>query len=208
MASQRLHALGRVLAHRKHKADTGKHERSHAGRTATDETHHESAKPKNPWTRPDKINGLGVTIALVALIVPFLVHFYSSHFEAPQAAITSVHEGQRFPGKRIAVSGNSRHIPDDSDLWLTVSGMGHEVYPIAELNTDTSHWTATEKQVCFRLGPQSQRLDVWLTPDTNDGAFVKYMQGNNSSGFYSVPAGFVKEDQVTISITGNADGHC
>jgi hypothetical protein len=57
----------------------------------------------------------------------------------------------------------------------------NQVYPIAELLTNGA-WNATEKQVCFRLGPRRQRLDVWMTPDTGDGAFVAYMQGTTRRG--------------------------
>lgn len=157
---------------------------------------------REPWNRADRINFIGVAIAFVVAVigaVPVAASFYQSRFDASKAVITSISDGQSLPSNRIAVSGTSRHISDDSDLWLTASGDSDQVYPIAELRTN-GMWSATEKQVCFRLGRGPQRLDVWMSPDTGDGAFVAYMQANNTTGFNSVPAGFVKEAQVTLYI--------
>jgi hypothetical protein len=157
---------------------------------------------REPWSRADRINFCGFLIALVVAViavVPVLINTYESHFDAPGAAITSLSNGQRLPNNRISVSGTSKHVPTDSDLWLTVSGPSDQVYPIAELST-SGKWNATEQRVCFRLGPDMQRLDVWLAPDTADGAFVGYMQTNHTTGFNSVPDGFVKKAQVTITI--------
>lgn len=162
----------------------------------------EGPRARERWTRADKINGVGSIVALVALLVaaiPESVNLYHNHFDSPHASITSIKDGEHLPNNKIAVSGTSQHISADSDLWLTVSGPSDQVYPIAELPINTQ-WNATEKQVCFRIGPATQRLDVWIAPDTNDGAFVGYMQANHTSGFDSVPSGFVKEAQVTIHI--------
>lgn len=145
---------------------------------------------------------MGVAIAFVVAIVafvPVVTNAYRSLFDAPGAAITSTSYGHRFPNNRISVSGTSQNIPADSDLWLTVSGASDQVYPIAELPTNAA-WHATEKEVCFRLGPRMQRLDVWMSPDTDDGAFVAYLQKNLSPGFNSVPAGFTKEVQINIFV--------
>lgn len=155
-----------------------------------------------PWSRADIINFFGVVIALVVAViavVPVLINTHESHFDAPGAAIISLSNGQRLPDNRISVSGTSKHLPADSDLWLTVSGPSDQVYPIAELST-SGKWEATEQEVCFRLGPGMQRLDIWMVPDTADGAFVGYMQTNHTKGFNSVPAGFTKEAQITIII--------
>lgn len=162
----------------------------------------EASKRHVPWSLADKINLTGVVIAFVVAViavVPAIMATYRNLFDAPGAVIISASDGQRFPNNRISVSGTSKNISADSDLWLTVSGPSDQVYPIAELPTNAK-WSATEKEVCFRLGPGKQRLDVWMTPDTGDGAFVAYMQANSTSGFDSVPAGFTKEAQVTVTI--------
>lgn len=158
-----------------------------------------------PWLRADKINLAGViTAALVAFIVsfviPFLIHVYQHHFRDPYSSIATPANGQVLATNRIAVKGTAGHIPPDSDLWLSASGPSDEVYPIAELQVNAGQWGAAERQVCFRIGPGPQRIDVWISPDTSDGSFVAYMQTNHSSGFSSVPAGFIKLDQVTVYI--------
>jgi len=163
--------------------------------------------PRDPrarerWTRADKINGVGSIVAILAFlvaIIPESVNFYRDHFYSPRASITSIRDGENLPSNKVAVSGISQHISANSDLWLTVSGPSDQVYPIAELPINTQ-WNATEKQVCFRIGPGTQRLDLWIAPDTNDGAFVGFMQANHTTGFNSVPSGFVKAAQVTIHI--------
>jgi len=155
---------------------------------------------KQPWTRPDKINLTGVIIALLALMVPGAYHAYQQHFQKPRATIDVPKNGQIFATNQIAVKGAAAHVPADFDLWLSASGPSDEVYPIAELQVSAGQWGVTEKQACFRIGPGSQRIDVWISPDTNDGAFVAYMQKNNSFGFSSVPAGFMKLSQVNIYV--------
>jgi hypothetical protein len=163
--------------------------------------HGAHAAKKQSWTRPDKINSFGVVIALLALIVPAAYHEYQRHFRDPSAAIETPKNEQIFPTNQIAVQGTAVHISDDSDLWLSASGPSDEVYPIAELQVSEGRWNVTEKQACFRIGPGLQRIDVWMSPDTNDGAFVSYMQGShNSYGFSSVPTGFVKLSQISISV--------
>jgi hypothetical protein len=164
-------------------------------------------RARERWTRADIINGVGVVIALLVAIIPESVNFYHDHFDSPRASITSIKGGEHIPNNKIAVSGNSQHVSADSDLWLTVSGPSDQVYPIAELPINTK-WTATEKQACFLIGPGTQRLDVWIAPDTNDGAFVGFMQeGKHTSGFNSAPSGFVKAGQVTIYVQ-NVLSHC
>jgi hypothetical protein len=162
------------------------------------------ATQEQPWTRPDKINLWGVIIALAALIVgvgiPWAVRGYQHFFQEPYATIDAPSNGQVFATNRVSVNGTAGHVPADSDLWLSASGPNDEVYPIAELQIKAGLWSATEKQVCFRIGPHLQRIDVWISPDTNDGAFVAYMQKNNSFGFDSVPAGFIKLVQVNIYV--------
>lgn len=159
---------------------------------------------KQAWTRVDKINFWGVVIALVGLIagvgIPWAVRGYQHYFEAPYATIDVPGNGEVFATNQIGVKGTAGHIPADSDLWLSASGPNDEVYPIAELQVNAGQWSATEKQACFRIGPGLQRIDVWISPDTNDGEFVAYMQKNSSLGFFSVPAGFIKLYQVNIQV--------
>jgi hypothetical protein len=155
---------------------------------------------KKSWTLPDLVNLCGVIIALLGLTVPAAYHVYQTHFLAPQAAIDAPVNGEIFPTNRIAIRGTAGHVPADSDLWLSASGPSDEVYPIAELQVSSGQWSVTEKQACFRIGPGSQRIDVWISPDTNDGPFVAYMQKNNSFGFSSVPVGFIKLSQVNINV--------
>jgi hypothetical protein len=157
-----------------------------------------------PWTRPDRINRWGVIIALVSLVVgvgvPWAVRGYQHFFEEPYATIDSPTSGQVFVTNRISANGTAGHISADSDLWLTASGPSDQIYPIAELQVNAGQWSATEKQVCIRIGPQLQRIDVWISPDTADGAFVAYQQKRNSFGFNSVPSGFTKLYQVDIHV--------
>jgi hypothetical protein len=166
------------------------------------------AKRGNSWTLPDKINMAGVIIALVALISPWAYHIYQQHFKEPHAAIETPMNGQVFDTNRIAVRGTAGNVAADSDLWLSASGPSDEVYPIAELQVNAGRWSANEKQVCFRIGPGQQRIDVWLSPDTNDGEFVGYMQGNHSFGFFSVPDGFIKLYQVNIYVRHHPLKNC
>lgn len=154
---------------------------------------------KQPWTRPDKINLIGVIIALLALIIPEAYRVYQ-HFQAPSAAIDTPSNGQVLATNQIAVKGTAGNIPDDFDLWLTASGPSDEVYPIAELQVNAGQWSTTEEETCFRIGPGQNRIDVWMSPDSDDGSFVAYMQKNNTNGFFSVPAGFIKLSQVNIDI--------
>lgn len=159
-------------------------------------------KERDPWSLADRINFVGVVIALAAgsiAAAPVLTHWYLDIFDSPGAAITSIVNGQHVATHRIAISGTSQHIPPDFDLWLTASGDSDVLYPIAELPAN-GRWNTTEKQVCFRLGPGKQRLDVWMGPDTGDGSFVGYLQRNSSKPFYNVPAGFTKRAQVTILV--------
>jgi hypothetical protein len=163
----------------------------------------QNPRKREPWTRTDKISRVSAVVAVIAFIfavVPTVVNLIHDYFFSPRASITSVRNGEQLPSNRIAVSGTSRNISAGSDLWLTASGPSDQVYPIAELPTNTQ-WNATEKQVCFLIGPGTQRLDVWITPDTSDGSFVGFMQvKNHMSGFDSVPTGFVKAAQVTVHI--------
>jgi hypothetical protein len=158
------------------------------------------AKQDRSWSLPDKINMTGVAIALLGLVAPWGYHIYQHYFREPNAAIEAPKNGQAFATNRIAVNGTAGNIPADSDLWLSVSGPSDQVYPIAELQVKAGKWSVTEKQACFRIGPAQQRIDIWLSPDTSDGEFVGYMQGNHSYGFNSVPAGFIKLYQVSIYV--------
>lgn len=157
-----------------------------------------------PWTRPDKINLVGVILALAAFIggvgIPGAIHVYQHYFQEPRATIDAPRNGQAFAANRIAVKGTASNIPANSDLWLSASGLSDEVYPIAELQVNKGHWSASAKQACHRIGPKLQRIDVWISPDTSDGKFVAYVQKNNTFGFFSVPAGFVKLYQTTIHV--------
>lgn len=167
---------------------------------------------RRSWARADKINLAGViTAALVALIVslvaPYLIHVYQHHFRDPYATIAAPRNGQVFTTNQIAVKGTAGRIPANSDLWLSASGPSDEVYPIAELQVNAGQWSAAEKQACFRIGPKQQRIDVWISPDTNDGSFVAYMQTSHSYGFSSVLAGFIKLNQVTFHVR-HALQHC
>jgi hypothetical protein len=141
-----------------------------------------------------------VIIALLALAAPVVYHSYQRYFEEPRASIDFPKNGQSFATNQIAVDGTAAHVPTDSDLWLSVSGPNDEVYPIAELQVSAGQWSVTEKQACFRIGPGSQRVDVWISPDTNDGPFVAYMQKNSPIGFSSVPLGFLKLSQANIYV--------
>jgi hypothetical protein len=158
-----------------------------------------SAK-RHSWTRPDIINLTGVVIALLALTAPWAYNVYRQHFQEPRAAIEAPRSGQVIETNQIAVKGTAANVPADSNLWLSASGPSDEVYPIAELQVNAGRWSADKAQVCFRVGPGMQRIDVWMSPDTDDGAFVGYMQKNNTAGFFSVPRGFIKLSQVDIYI--------
>jgi hypothetical protein len=157
---------------------------------------------REPWTRTDKISRISAVVAVAALVfalIPETASLIHNYYYSSRASITSIRNGEQLPDNKIEVSGTSQSISADSDLWLTVSGPSDQVYPVAELPANTQ-WNATEKQVCFRLGPGTQRLDVWIAPDTADGAFVGFMQANHTYGFNSAPGGFVKAAQVTIYI--------
>jgi hypothetical protein len=144
-----------------------------------------SAKRDHRWTRPDLINLAGVIVALVAFTSPLAFHIYEHYFQDPHAAISTPVNGQVFATNQIAVKGTAGNIPPDSDLWLSASGPSDEVYPIAELQVNAGQWSVTEKRAYFRIGPGPQRLDVWMSPDTDDGEFVGYMQVNHTFGFFT-----------------------
>jgi hypothetical protein len=162
------------------------------------------ATRRRPWSLSDRISVASFIITLVALLaivggVPGIVDFYPSKFKRPEATIVFPEDGQVLATNRIGVKGTAERIPGDSDLWLSVSGGSDEIYPVAQLKE--GKWSASEKQVCFLIGPGPQRFDVWVAPDTDDGRFVAFMQlTEHPSGLFSVPAGFVKLCQINFRV--------
>ena len=56
-----------------------------------------AAAGRQPWTRPDRINLVGVIIALAAFAggvgVPGIISWYHEHFQEPGAAIVTAADG-------------------------------------------------------------------------------------------------------------------
>lgn len=166
-----------------------------------------SSPPKQLWSRPDRINGIGVIIAFMGLVVgvgvPHVVQFYQ-YLHRARASIAYPRNGQHFAVNKLSISGSASRIPLDDVLWLTVSGPSEEIYPITSLNLPLSggKWAVSESQIGCLLGPHRQQIVVWLGPDTSEAPFVEFVQNRaHPQGLLSVPLGFEKLSQVNISVS-------
>lgn len=162
--------------------------------------------PKQSWSRPDRINGIGVIVAIIGLVagvgIPRIIQF-CHYLHRPQASITYPRNGQHFAVNLVPISGSAKHVPPNDVLWVTASGASEELYPITNLNLILHgvKWNIPASQASCLIGPGQQQIVVWLGPDTSEAPFVKFLQSSeHTQGLLSVPLGFEKLSQVNIYV--------
>jgi hypothetical protein len=166
-----------------------------------------SPNRKERWSRADKIN-LGVAIiAIIAAASPWVPNVYH-YVTRPTVVISSPPANYTSGESGFSASGTSQHIPEDDDLWLMVRAPGAFWFPIEKLEIN-GEWSVPSHMICYRLGPDQQDLQVWMIPDTADGALINYMnEAHPTSPITQMPPGSVMETHRTIQVPKDVKISC
>jgi len=94
-----------------------------------------TGKTRDTWTRADKINGIGILITFLGLIIgigiPFVQHWLH-YLGRPQVSIIWPANNEKMAYNTFGANGTAKNIPDNSDLWLFLrSGIEGRWYPIS-----------------------------------------------------------------------------
>jgi hypothetical protein len=155
---------------------------------------HGTAQPTKKWDKADKINGAGVLIALIGLIlgvgVPDLLHGIA-YLRRPQASFSWPNNNANMPNNTFGASGKAKNIPSDSDLWLVVTSVtGGRWYPNGYLDIVNGLWHVPANEICPSSGPQE--LMIYEVPDSEQASLYSYVTSKAASeglGINSMPLG-------------------
>jgi hypothetical protein len=137
--------------------------------------------------RADLIGIFGVTIALIALVGPWISHRIES-YQQSRVLITSPLYRQDMPDNAFGASGIATHIPSDDDLWLVVQS--DEYYPYDALKVTDGRWNVPAYKICTSSG--SNFIEIYLISDTADGTLFNYRDSGSKqhlTGISSLPPG-------------------
>ena len=165
------------------------------------------------WSTADRINGIGITIALLGLVlgvaVPDVTHLIA-YFKRPQAAFSWPHNNADMPNNTFAASGTAKNIPADSQLWLvivpTVQG---KWYPVGYLRVVDNSWHVPPSRIC--PAPGLQELVIYRVPDSEAGSLYSYEASKaevEGLGIDSMPLGSTVMTTAQVSIPAHVRPYC
>jgi hypothetical protein len=165
------------------------------------------------WSKADKINGVGVSVAIFGLIagvlIPFCWHIYT-YSQRPQASITRPIKNSKMASNKFGTYGTAAHIPADSDLWLIVRSDGDgRWYPTELLQVANGTWHVSDTSIC--PAPGFQELVVYMIPDSAESPLFSYINSNAGKrglGINSVPVGSVVMASAIVNVAKNKYVYC
>jgi hypothetical protein len=165
-----------------------------------------SGKPKHDkWSQADKINGVGVLIAVLGLLLgvglPGVLHLVS-YLNRAQASIIQPVDNARVPDNTFGAHGSADNIPPDYDLWLILrSGVEGRWYPVQLLHVVKGIWQVGEEQMCPT--PGLQELIIYMVPDSEEGQLFAYQRSaasKSGQGIDSIPPDSVVKATAYVQV--------
>jgi hypothetical protein len=158
-------------------------------------------KRSKQWSTADKINGVGVLVAILGLTIPLVWHLYTSS-QQPRVSVKWPNDDVNMTDNTFGSYGTAAHIPAGSDLWLIVrSGGDGRWYPTKRpLQVHNGSWQIRRGTICPAAG--SQELVIYMIPEAEEGSLFAYINskaGWNELGMNSVPV----DSKVMASATVN-----
>jgi hypothetical protein len=166
------------------------------------------------WDRADKINGIGVLIALLGLIagvgVPNIVRWVS-YLHRPQVSIRWPGNNDKLVNNTFGANGTAEAIPSDADLWLMVKpALEGRWYPVERLPITNDKWNISRRQICPASG--LQELVIYMVPGSDEGPLWNYEKNikttQKSVGINSVPLDSVVEATSLVQVPANTRPYC
>lgn len=166
------------------------------------------------WDRADKINGIGVLVALLGLIagvgIPNLLHWLS-YLNRPQVIITWPGNNSKVANNTFDASGTAKNIPPNADLWLVVKpALEGRWYPVERLPVINDKWNTGKSQIC--PAPGLQELVIYMVPGPEEGQLWAYeksiLSTHKSVGINSAPPNSVVEATTFVRVPKSAKPYC
>ena len=164
-------------------------------------------KTSRKWDKADKVNGAGVLIALIGLVLgvglPDVLHGIA-YLRRPQASITWPANYDKMKNDTFNAYGTASNIPAGSDLWLMVRPI-LEVrwYPVQRLRIVNGRWYVPKRLICPASG--LQELMIYEIPDSEESQLLTYQGAGNpqvikGTGLDRVPPDSVVKAAVTVQV--------
>lgn len=129
------------------------------------------------WTRADRLNAIGVAVALTVAVVPLCVKLVNKLNRA-EAGFSLPLPG-KVATRAFPAHGSASNIPASSDLWIVLrSGVEGRWYPVERLNVTHGQWHVDAGTICPTAG--LQELWLVLVSDTDSGQLLDYVRKYNT----------------------------